>query len=163
MHKNDGVNWIRSNFNLDSDEAKEIFQASIITLYDNVITGKLVELNADIKSYLFGICKYKSLEYKRRKGKLNIFETDTLYYEQYENQIEEKLKFENQIEQVNKAMQSIGDPCKSILQLYYYKKLSMTAICELLGYKNADTVKNQKYKCLKRLQKTLYNTYKWEV
>lgn len=32
-------------------------------------------------------------------------------------------------------------------------KLAMLEIAELLGYKNTDTTKNQKYKCLKRLKK----------
>ena len=56
---------------------------------------------------------------------------------------------------MNQAMTGLGDPCRSILQLFYYKRMSMEDITALMGYKNAATTKNLKYKCLKRLQLTV--------
>ena len=35
---------------------------------------------------------------------------------------------------------------------YYIHDKRMDEITAMMGYKNADTTKNQKYKCLKRLQ-----------
>ena len=43
------------------------------------------------------------------------------------------------------------------LEAYYYKKSSMQQICLSMGYKNADTAKNLKYKCLQRLKKMMDN------
>ena len=74
-----------------------------------------------------------------------------------ENGVEEKKILETKINAVDNMLHNMGDPCKSILQLYYYKRFSMTEVCTQMGYKNSDTVKNQKYKCLKRLQKLLKN------
>lgn len=71
----------------------------------------------------------------------------------------EHVILEEELRQANTAIEILGDPCKSLLQLYYYKQLGMEDITELLGYKNSDTTKNQKYKCIKRLQK-IYFEYK---
>ena len=38
-------------------------------------------------------------------------------------------------------------------ELMYYQKWSMKDIAEKFGFKNADTTKNQKYKCMQRLKK----------
>ena len=49
-------------------------------------------------------------------------------------------------------MIKLGDPCHSIIKMRYFYKLSMDTIHEKLGYKNADTAKNAKYKCMERLR-----------
>ena len=57
---------------------------------------------------------------------------------------------------VETCLEQIGDPAKSLLELYYYHGMSMEEIAQKLGYKNSSTVKNLKYKFLNRLRK-LYN------
>ena len=155
--RNECVSWIVSKHKLDTDQAKEIFQASVIILYDNVMSGKLIRLTSSIKSYLYSICRNKALEQLRHNRKQTSFELIFHPADTSEDQSEEKQLFEQRIEAVRIAMNNMGDPCKSLLQLYYYKKLSMADITNLMGYKNADTTKNQKYKCIKRLQSIFKN------
>lgn len=149
------ISWLKSTYSISEEDAKEIFQSSIIILYDNVMTNKVIELNISIKSYLYGIAKNKVREFLRKSQKK--VDKDRLELFSSHNGIEEKKKLEAKIDKVNKTLQTMGDPCRSLLQLYYYKRLSMTEIGDKMGYKNRDTVKNQKYKCLKRLQKLLMN------
>jgi DNA-directed RNA polymerase specialized sigma24 family protein len=61
---------------------------------------------------------------------------------------------------MEKAMGSLGEPCKSLLEAYYLQKKDMTEIAETFGYTNADNAKNQKYKCLVRLKKLFFAQYK---
>jgi hypothetical protein len=39
----------------------------------------------------------------------------------------------------------------------YYQRLSQDVISERMGYKDRDTVKSKKYKCIARLKKILEN------
>ena len=55
-------------------------------------------------------------------------------------------------ENVNRAIETLGDPCKQLLECYYYKNLSWAAIASKLGYANAASARNQKYKCLERIR-----------
>ncbi|MBK6498767.1 MAG: hypothetical protein IPG00_11645 [Saprospiraceae bacterium] len=56
----------------------------------------------------------------------------------------------------NAALFKLGEPCKSLLELSYYQQMKLDDITLLLGYKNNDTTKNLKYKCMKRLQKIFF-------
>jgi len=47
----------------------------------------------------------------------------------------------------------LGEPGRTILELYYYHGKNMEEIAELLQYKNSATAKNLKYKSLLRLKK----------
>ena len=154
-HRGSCLSWLKSSYSISEEDGKEIFQSSIIILYDNVMTGKLQELTVSIKSYLYSIAKNKAREHLRKAGK--IVDGEKFQLVAQENGIELKQKLESKINKVNQALQNIGDPCRSLLQLYYYKRISMTDIGTLMGYKNSDTVKNQKYKCIKRLQKLLHH------
>jgi hypothetical protein len=58
------------------------------------------------------------------------------------------------------ALDSLGEPCRSILEDFYIAELNMEDIRVKFGYTNADNAKNQKYKCLQRLKKVFFTNYK---
>ena len=69
---------------------------------------------------------------------------------------EELFDYKNKlIDKIAKLAVKMKEPCKSILKYYYYENLSMAQIAELMKYKNADTVKSQKLRCIKYLEDSL--------
>ena len=70
--------------------------------------------------------------------------------EEVSEEVQEKEMDLNLAEQ---CLEKLGDPCKSMLELYYYNKMSMEEITITLNYKNANTAKNLKYKCMNRLKR----------
>ena len=60
---------------------------------------------------------------------------------------------------MERALNSLGEPCKSLIEAYYIHKKGMTDIAAQFGYTNADNAKNQKYKCLMRLKKLFFAQY----
>ena len=60
---------------------------------------------------------------------------------------------------MDRALGSLGEPCKSLIEAYYIHKKGMADIAEEFGYTNADNAKNQKYKCLMRLKKLFFAQY----
>ena len=77
-----------------------------------------------------------------------------------EEEIEEHEKRNSEFEMMDKAISSLGEPCKSLLEAYYLQKQNMQIIAANFGYTNADNAKNQKYKCLMRLKKIFFTHYK---
>ena len=59
---------------------------------------------------------------------------------------------------MEKSLNSLGEPCRSLLKAYYLETKSMVEIAGDFGYTNADNAKNQKYKCLMRLKKIFSQT-----
>ena len=61
---------------------------------------------------------------------------------------------------MDEALKKIGEPCKSLLEAYYFNKKHMLDIAKEFNYTNADNAKTQKYKCLMRLKKLFFAAYK---
>lgn len=157
----DNFNVIQSfilNNNGNYDEARDIFQEAMIALYEKAQTDSFV-LTCQIKTYLYSICRrlwLKRLQQMGRfTGSVDGFEETVAVEEDWETH--EKRNAEFVI--MERALNSLGEPCKSLLQGYYLKKMDMNTLAAEFGYTNADNAKNQKYKCLMRLKKLFFSQY----
>lgn len=141
----------------NEDDAKDIFQESVIVFYNKVKSGNF-ELNCKLKTFLYSISRRLWLkrlkEHGRKGGNINDFENIVsvgLDLEQHEEK-------DKQFKQMEQALLFLGEPCKTIIEDYYLQNKSMQEICEKFGYTNADNAKTQKYKCLQRLKKIFFQT-----
>ena len=53
---------------------------------------------------------------------------------------------------VRTAINTLGDPCKQLLECFYYKNMNWDEISSTLGYASAASARNQKYKILERIR-----------
>ena len=146
------------NNNGSYDDARDIFQESMIVLFENVRPDSFV-LTCQIKTYVYSICRrlwLKRLQQMSRfSGQVENLEETVPVEEDLEMQEKRNADFAI----MERAMGSLGEPCKSLLEAYYLQKKGMTEIAETFGYTNADNAKNQKYKCLVRLKKLFFAQY----
>lgn len=144
-----------NTYHCDENDAKDVYQSTIVSFYENVTSGRLTELKSTLKTYLFAIGKYKILELRRKQGRFSAIEdVPDVVEDAIDEPIDPAL--------VSLAMQSLdalGEPCKALLQEFYFHHSTMTAIVARLGYKNEDAAKSQKYKCLLRLKKIFRSMY----
>jgi len=151
-HREEFFLWLTKYFNCTSDEAKDVYQNAILVFYENIISGKLNEMTSTVKTYLFAVGKYKMMEHKKQSYKFAGDEKIPNLTKE-EASLEELNQKEEDLLMVEKCLHLLGDPCRRILELYYYQRMSMAEITSNLDYKNVDTTKNLKYKCIKRLKK----------
>jgi DNA-directed RNA polymerase specialized sigma24 family protein len=76
-----------------------------------------------------------------------------------EDDLEQHAKLDAAYAIMDRALKSLGEPCKSLLEGYYLQKMDMQALAAEFGYTNSDNAKNQKYKCLMRLKKLFFAQY----
>ena len=146
---------IKQKYCLQDEEAKEIFQLCMIVFYDNVMTNKLSSLSVNLNSYLMGIAHNKVYEHyrseqknKRSKSAFSSMFTSIIHTDPAHSDINE-----SRLKVIIEAIQHIGDPCRSILQLFYYQNRSLKEITSHFNYKNVNTTKSLKYKCIQRIKK----------
>jgi RNA polymerase sigma factor (sigma-70 family) len=141
-----------------SDDAKDVFQEAMIVLYEKVRSGSF-ELNCQIKTYVYSVCRRLWLKRLNQLQKITpeIQNLEELVAIEEEMELHEQRN--NDFVLMEKAMQHLGEPCKSLLEAYYLQKKSMVEIANNFGYTNADNAKNQKYKCLMRLKKMFFDQY----
>ncbi|WP_153801130.1 RNA polymerase sigma factor [Foetidibacter luteolus] len=146
------------NNNGTYDDARDIFQEAMITLYEKAKSESFV-LTCQIKTYLYSVCRRLWLKRLQQMGRFTIHGEDieeTVAVEE-DMEIHEKRNAEFAI--MDRALNSLGEPCKSLLEAYYIRKKGMGDIATDFGYTNADNAKNQKYKCLMRLKKLFFAQY----
>ena len=147
-----------TNNNGSFDDARDIFQEAMITLYEKVQLDNFA-LTCQIKTYLFSICKNLWLKRLQQMGKYSAplsAQEETISVEEDMDQFEKK---DAAFAIMDRALNSLGEPCKSLLEGYYLNKKGMQELANQFGYTNADNAKNQKYKCLVRLKKLFFAQY----
>ena len=147
-----------TNNNGSFDDARDIFQEAMITLYEKVQLDNFA-LTCQIKTYLFSICKNLWLKRLQQMGKYSAplsAQEETISVEEDLDRFEKK---DAAFAIMDRALNSLGEPCKSLLEGYYLNKKGMQELANQFGYTNADNAKNQKYKCLMRLKKLFFAQY----
>ena len=137
-----------------TDDAKDIFQDSLIVFYQMVIKPDFT-LNSSVKTLLYSISRNLWLKKIRDyNSKFVLAQADDKEYE-YQESFEDKDTDTQKMEVAMQIVAMLGEPCKTLLTLFYYEKLSMKEIAERLGYSGEYTAKAQKYKCIERGKKML--------
>jgi RNA polymerase sigma factor (sigma-70 family) len=140
------------------DDARDIFQEAVIAMYEKAQRESFV-LTCQIKTYLYSICRRLWLKRLQQMGRFSS-QVDALegtVAVEEDLDMHEKRNAEFAI--MDRALGSLGEPCKSLLEGYYLKKMGMQELAAEFGYTNADNAKNQKYKCLMRLKKLFFSQY----
>jgi RNA polymerase sigma factor (sigma-70 family) len=153
QYKQDFIHFGRK-FSSDEELILDAYHDAFIALYENVISKKIVEMRSSLKTYVFSIGKYTIYNKVRESRKSQV--SDTM-----ENRSEYALAVESVFENSEESdkmrgyFNLLGDACKSLLIYFYYKRYSIEALVNTLGYKNENTVKAYKSRCLKKLKKII--------
>jgi RNA polymerase sigma factor (sigma-70 family) len=140
------------------DEAKDIFQETVLIFYEKIKDGSLT-LTCQIKTYLYSVCRRLWLKKLAEKNRFSGV-IDSENFISLENETELPEETEEKYAVMERAMHMLGEPCRTLLEDFYINASSMQDITEKFGYTNADNAKNQKYKCLMRLKKMFFAAYK---
>ena len=140
------------------DDARDIYQECMAILCRNLQHEPTFQLSCSLSTFLFSVARNLWLKHLRDNNRTGVLMED--------RQVEEDADIgvhwdkEQQIDLMMQSMESLGEPCKTLLNDFYVHRLSMESISEKFGYTNADNAKNQKYKCLQRLKKLFFTQYK---
>ena len=175
--KGKAISFLRNRYSISDEDIEDIYQESLSALYINVKNGKLRELTCSFTSYFLQICNNQALKIvNKRKGikKNQIIEDRTITneYEVLEEKVDELYSFCMTTEEedrkvrmqllVNNIIASMTDTCKNILHGYYWDDLSTSTIADMFSFSDANSVKAQKYKCVKKFRDK-YNELKNKI
>ncbi len=144
-----------------ADDAKDIFQEAMIVLYEKVQSGSF-ELNCQIRTFIYAVSRRLWLKRLMHQNRFTISDGHEVSVV-VDEEMEEHEKRNTEFTMMEKAMNSLGEPCKSLLSAFYMQQRSMQEIANNFGYTNPENAKNQKYKCLMRLKKLFFSQYKNEL
>jgi|SRR5450432_147826 RNA polymerase sigma factor (sigma-70 family) len=132
-------------------DADDIFQETVVSFIDSVQKAKFRQ-ESGVRTFLVSISKnlwYNEIRRRQRAGnREKLYESDL---EQEETGVSEIIQDRELKKHMSQLLQSLGDSCRKILELFYYENLPMKEIVSHLHYENEQVVRNKKYKCLQQL------------
>ena len=128
--------------NGSSDDARDIFQDALVILYKNV-QSQTFTLTGSLKTYLLAIVRNLWFQELRRRDKMGVA---TEPPDLPDLEINEEKDFEI----AKAAFNLLGEKCKQLLILFYFKKKSYRELASFLAFGDERTAKNQKYRCLQK-------------
>lgn len=161
------IAYLQRNFAISKDDCEDIFQDSFIILYRHAQEGRLDELTSSVSTYFIAICRNKTMELLRKKGKYvhspfdNPENTSDIFLDSKINKI---LSFDdgNFTEQkealVRDIVKDLPSPCNELLWGFYRDGLSMKQLAEQYGYSSENTVKVTKHRCCDKFKKRFSET-----
>ena len=139
-------------FDINAEEALDIYQDSIISMYENFYTKQVNVETATVKTYLFAIGRNKILQFLRNKKR----EIPQITLQDSEVVVEPEVDNTEYQQLLAEKLKGLSESCRRILRMYYYRNLSINEIVDQTDYKDSATVRSHKSRCMKRL-KSFFN------
>ncbi len=126
----DNYNMVQSlviNNNGSVQEAKDIFQEAMIVLFEKARSGNF-ELNCQIKTYVYSVCRRIWLKRLQQNNRYSNEIESMIGTVPVEEDVEEYEKRDQEFVMMEKAIGSLGEPCKSLIESFYIQKRNMQDI-----------------------------------
>lgn len=154
------LNWLYNNYyntvskhilknNGVKDDVSDVFQDTIIVLYNQILDGTL-NLTSDLKGYFFGIARNIWNTQLRKKRKTVELELDLLQEPEID---EDNDRMFERI--VNRAFQKLKPDSQAVLNLYY-EGCSYDEIAVKMNLKNEGYARRKKYLSKEALMELVY-------
>ncbi len=144
------THFIRKNSG-NRQDAEDVFQETIMVFVDMVQRGKF-RGESSIKTFLYAIARNLWLNAMKKRDRMFVRDTEQLNVSDGETEDLQAAIIRNESKRkVLEFIGQLGETCRKILIHYYYDNLSMKEICERMHYESEQVVRNQKYKCMKKL------------
>ena len=167
--------YLRKNYSVSDDDINDIYQEASIALYTNIRDGKLSSLTSSLGTYFMKVCINQTLKFIGKNSKvLPLIDENRISNSNAvrDDKIDELYGFCMDTEEedrkirmellVNNIIASMTDTCKNILHGYYWDDMSTSTIADMFSFSDANSVKAQKYKCVKKFREK-YNELKNKI
>lgn len=175
--KSQFIALFRKSQGLGRDEAETLYHDACAILLNNVESGRLTRdsiQNSQLKAYLNNTGKYILFNKLRKRQVPLIVDTDYIMTygdldssrkqnnksmardpeESYDMEMDDKLFI------IRTTVRDMPQPCDQLLKLVIYMKKSNKEVADIMNYANADSVKTQRSRCMKKLRDKVKQRFK---
>lgn len=158
--------FLLSRYSLSEDECADVFQDSLVVLWNNIKENKVEAdgLGMSSSTYFMTICRNKTMELLRRKSKFVTASYDISPSKEFFNhqmeQVDKILALEDDGERAQKEKEALvreivnnlPSPCNELLWGYYGDGHSMKMLAEMFNYASENAVKVTKHRCCEKFR-----------
>jgi RNA polymerase sigma factor (sigma-70 family) len=149
------IRWLVIHNHGCEQDAKDIFQESMIVLYRKIRKGTL-SLNCNLSTYIYSVCRLLWLKELQRKGRYQNAECDEVLFISEGDDGNQGLE-ETKKQLFSKHFNELSKDCKKILNLYL-NGVSVEEITKAMGFSSEQYTMERKYRCKQKLMdKIIHN------
>jgi RNA polymerase sigma factor (sigma-70 family) len=137
-----------------NSDAEDVFQDGLVALYKLAKLGKLMP-STNVEAYLFSICKNLWFKQLRKKQDTVELSTEVNALPALDELPLYGILSQEKQSAIGQLLLHFGEDCQKVLVAYYYDRLRMVKIAEMMGYANEQVAKNKKADCMKKLKNLL--------
>ena len=140
------------------DDADDVLQEAIVVLWERVRAGRF-EYAARLETFVYATAKNLWLRRLARARRERPPREDEEPMQDPDLSALERMIDDESTRIIGQALESLGEPCRTLLLLFYWDELPMEEIAARLGFANAATAKSKKYQCKKALEQLVSEHY----
>ena len=150
------LRWLQADYpTLDHHDRLDVFQDSIIVLWNNIRFERLTELRSSLWTYLCGIGKLLAMSRRRKRNRVS-YEDDMAQYFQGDMVFSDsEFLTRDELDLIWKYIDQMDEPYCSVLTLTFKYDLSSAEIAELMNAANAAVVRVQRNRGMNQLRQLL--------
>ena len=135
------------------EDAEDIFQDGIVTLYNKIILNQLV-LTSSFKTYMYSLCRNLWLQkLNKRKAIFDKLKDVEEYIDIPKDMLQEATIEETEMQRIIQMhFLSLPDDCQRVLKLFI-KKTPLPEIAGIMGFKTDNYARTRKDLCKQELKK----------
>ncbi len=137
-----------------SQDADEVLQEALVILWER-IRQRRYQHTARLETFLYATARnlwLRRLARARREAPREIDPDESISEDP--SPLDLLIESEETV-MIARALTRLGEPCRTLLVLFYWEEASMEEIAGRLGFANPETAKSKKYQCKKALQEML--------
>lgn len=136
------------------EDVPDLFQEVVIVLF-NQIKQPDFTLRYTLKAFIYAIAKNLWLMNLRRQKHQPLQLDESIANIMLDESYFKTLESNEKKELIKSLILQLGEECQRIIHLFYYRKMRMAQIKEVMTLASEQVAKNKKSKCLGRLRKNV--------
>jgi len=135
----------------NSAQLSDAYSEAIIIFYTNLQSGKIEEMRASAKTYVFAVAKKLLLNESRKEARYQSLDIEVSTEEQ-ELEKTEKLEYNQKEQLVFEGLQELGPQAKQMLELLLMQGKSIKDVARIMNYSNTRSASTAKHKFIIKLK-----------
>jgi len=140
------------------EDADDVLQEAIVVLWERIRSGRF-EYVARLETFVYATAKNLWMRRLARARRERPSHEEDEHMEDPSLSALERMIDDESTHIIVQALESLGEPCRTLLLLFYWDELPMEEIAARLGFANAATAKSKKYQCKKALEHLVSERY----
>ncbi len=153
-NRNAFITYAQRQLGATEEDAADCFQDAVIAFHENLTSGRLTELTCSERTYLFAIGKryvYRRNHHRKREQPTD-HEAGINPADELDWSLVDRFEDDHRRTLLLRAINQLGDACRDILTLFYYKNYPIESIQDALGFSSPGAVRIKKMRCLDKLK-----------